>query len=135
MYQSQDIFLNISPEEINRVFHLSGIFEKEIYTEDEADRLRECLNLMQQGKTDEEVIVSLPPVEVSSEDGNDKTSQITNPKPKKSKKPPNQEPKGIYELIAEASAQIDSKVTLTESLRILAVCGLPEQDEYSTLRD
>lgn len=131
MYQSQEIFQNLSPEEINRTLQLADIAKKEIYTEDEADRFRECFSLIQQGKTDEEVIVLLPPVEVSSETANDKISQIATPKPKKSKKSNQEELKDIYELIADASTQIGSKITLTESLRILAICGFKEQEEYS----
>ncbi|MBD2458981.1 hypothetical protein H6G80_33640 [Nostoc sp. FACHB-87] len=55
MYQPHELFNNLSPEEINRTLHLSEIGEKESYTEDDADRFRECRSLMEQGKTDEEI--------------------------------------------------------------------------------
>ncbi|MBD2534527.1 hypothetical protein H6G97_35610 [Nostoc flagelliforme FACHB-838] len=62
MYQPQELFNNLSPSEISRTLRLGGLPEKELYTENDADRFRECRTLIEQGGTDEEVMALLSPV-------------------------------------------------------------------------
>lgn len=59
MYRQSELSNSITPEEIIRTLSLCGITQKEQYTEDEADCFRECRKLIEQGKTDSEVIEAL----------------------------------------------------------------------------
>lgn len=130
MYQPQELFNNLSPSEISRTLRLSGIPEKELYTENDADRFRECRTLIEQGGTDEEVMALLSPVvdNALSETQGNSSSSTKNGGKKQGKK--GQLPLDITELLVIAR-EIGYKIALSQALIILQVCGLSEQDEYS----
>ncbi|MHC5748227.1 MAG: hypothetical protein ACYTXT_41565 [Nostoc sp.] len=130
MYQPQELFKNLSPSEISRTLRLSGIPEKELYTENDADRFRECRTLIEQGGNDEEVMALLSPVvdnALSETQGNSSSSPKNGGK-KQGKK--GQLPLDITELLVIARER-GYKIALSQALLILQVCGLSEQDEYS----
>ncbi|UKP01033.1 hypothetical protein [Nostoc sp. UHCC 0870] len=130
MYQPQELFNNLSPEEISRTLRLSEMVEKETYTEDEAERFRQCRSFIEQGGTDEEVMSLLPPI-VSVTTTQDKgASDTKNGKKSRKKAQLPLEPLDITELLIAAREQ-GFKLTLTHALNILAFCGLGEKDEYS----
>lgn len=130
MYQPQELFNNLSPSEISRTLRLSGIPEKELYTENDADRFRECRTLIEQGGNDEEVMALLSPVvdNALSETQGNSSSSTKNGGKKQGKKA--QLPLDITELLVIAR-EIGYKIALSQALIILQVCGLSEQDEYS----
>lgn len=130
MYQPLELFNNLSTSEISRTLRLSGILEKELYTENDADRFRECRTLIEQGGTDEEVMALLSPVVdvVLSETQDNSLPEIKNGRKKSGKKAAN--PLDITELLSLAREQ-GFKLTLTKALNIFADCGLKEQDEYT----
>ncbi|MBD2303400.1 hypothetical protein [Nostoc sp. FACHB-190] len=127
MYQPHELFNNLSPEEINRTLHLSEIGEKESYTEDDADRFRECRSLMEQGKTDEEIKNLLPSIVVLETVQNN--SVFENNNGKKGQKKPTKS-LDITGLLNFARKQ-GFKLKLSEALKILEFCELEEQDEYT----
>ncbi|MBN3905022.1 MAG: hypothetical protein HWQ35_00065 [Nostoc sp. NMS1] len=130
MYQPQELFNNLSPSEISRTLRLSGIPEKELYTENDADRFRECRTLIEQGGNDEEVMALLSPIvdnALSETQGNSSSSPKNGGK-KQGKKA--QLPLDITELLVIARER-GYKIALSQALIILQVCGLSEQDEYS----
>ncbi|MBE8970553.1 hypothetical protein IQ277_31395 [Nostocales cyanobacterium LEGE 12452] len=88
MYQPQELFNDLSTSEISRTLRLSGIPEKELYTEDDADRFRECRTLIEQGGTDEDVMALLSPVVdvVLSETPDNSLAEIKNGRKKSGKK-------------------------------------------------
>ncbi|WP_375443224.1 hypothetical protein [uncultured Nostoc sp.] len=130
MYQPQELFNNLSPSEISRTLRLSGIPEKELYTENDADRFRECRTLIEQGGNDEEVMALLSPVvdDALSETQGNSSSSTKNGGKKQGKKA--QLPLDITELLVIARER-GYKIALSQALIILQVCGLSEQDEYS----
>lgn len=130
MYQPQELFNNLSPSEISRTLRLSGIPEKELYTENDADRFRECRTLIEQGGNDEEVMALLSPIvdNALSETQGNSSSSTKNGGKKQGKK--GQLPLDITELLVIAR-EIGYKIALSQALLILQVCGLSEQDEYS----
>ena len=130
MYQPQELFNNLSPSEISRTLRLSGIPEKELYTENDADRFRECRTLIEQGGNDEEVMALLSPVvdNALAETQGNSSSSTKNGEKKQGKK--GQLPLDITELLVIAR-EIGYKIALSQALIILQVCGLSEQDEYS----
>ncbi|BBD70097.1 hypothetical protein NIES4072_64770 [Nostoc commune NIES-4072] len=130
MYQPQELFNNLSPSEISRTLRLSGIPEKELYTENDADRFRECRTLIEQGRNDEEVMALLSPVvdNALSETQGNSSSSTKNGGKKQGKKA--QSPLDITELLVIARER-GYKIALSQALLILQVCGLSEQDEYS----
>ena len=130
MYQPQELFNNLSPSEISRTLRLSGIPEKELYTENDADRFRECRTLIEQGGNDEEVMALLSPVvdNALSETQGNSSSSTKNGGKKQGKKA--QLPLDITELLVIARER-GYKIALSQALLILQVCGLSEQDEYS----
>lgn len=130
MYQPQELFNNLSPSEISRTLRLSGIPEKELYTENDADRFRECRTLIEQGGNDEEVMALLSPIvdNALSETLGNSSSSTKNGGKKQGKK--GQLPLDITELLVIARER-GYKIALSQALLILQVCGLSEQDEYS----
>jgi hypothetical protein len=130
MYQPQELFNNLSPSEISRTLRLSGIPEKELYTENDADSFRECRTLIEQGGNDEEVMALLSPVvdNALSEAQGNSSSSTKNGGKKQGKK--GQLPLDITELLVVAR-DLGYKIALSQALIILQVCGLSEQDEYN----
>ncbi|MFS0518926.1 hypothetical protein ACEYW6_30115 [Nostoc sp. UIC 10607] len=130
MYQPQELFNDLSPSEISRTLRLSGIPEKESYTENDADRFRECRTLIEQGRNDEEVMALLSPIvdNALSETQGNSSSSTKNGGKKQGKKA--QLPLDITELLVIARER-GYKIALSQALIILQVCGLSEQDEYS----
>ncbi|MCC5654628.1 hypothetical protein LC609_33610 [Nostoc sp. XA013] len=130
MYQPQELFNNLSPSEISRTLRLSGIPEKELYTENDADRFRECRTLIEQGGNDEEVMALLSPIvdNALSETQGNSSSSTKNGGKKQGKK--GQLPLDITELLVIARER-GYKIALSQALLILQVCGLSEQDKYS----
>ncbi len=130
MYQPQELFNDLSTSEISRTLRLSGIPEKELYTEDDADRFRECRTLIEQGGNDEEVMALLSPIvdNALSETQGNSSSSTKNGGKKQGKKA--QLPLDITELLVIARER-GYKIALSQALIILQVCGLSEQDEYS----
>jgi hypothetical protein len=130
MYQPQELFNNLSPSEISRTLRLSGIPEKELYTENDADSFRECRTLIEQGGNDEEVMALLSPV---VDNALEETPDNSSPSKKNGRKKSGEKavkPLDITELLS-LTREIGFKLTLTKALQVLTSCGLKEQDEYT----
>ena len=133
MYQRHELSTTLPPEEFTLTLQASGLFEKEEYTEDEADRFRECLALREHGKTYEEIAqlfqqngLVLPTTEPQHTEAN--------PQPQ-AKKPRNGKklgkPLDISELLSFASEKCGTRIKLSEATDILTACGLPDTEEYT----
>ncbi len=75
MYQREELFANLSPEESTATLQACAIAEAQEYTDDEADRIKEARAQIEQGKTYEEVAVYFQAeVEQSQANGKGKKS-------------------------------------------------------------
>ena len=133
MYQQHELEATLSKEEIQKTLFAGGLPEKEVYTEEEADRFRECRQLIDQGRTYDEVAQLLQPNNLASTTQTQQKESDTQPKAKKSKngKKPGAKPLDISELLSLASEQAGTRISLIEAVKILQACGLPDQEEYS----
>ncbi len=138
MHPKNELFNILSPDQVPA--HLSAclLLEKEEYTEDEVDRFREGLAMKEQGKSYEEISqefekqgLTLATEPQSSE--SQPTEPGSQPKGRKSKngKKPTTKSLDISELLALASEQAGTRISLIEAGKILDACGLPDQEQYT----
>lgn len=104
MYQRHELNADLSPEDISFTLKACNLPEKDEYTEEEADRFKECRSLIEQ----------------------DKSKQTT------SETEPEDQLLDISELLALASEQVGTRISLTEAVQILDNCGLPDQEQYTS---
>ncbi|MBV9387051.1 MAG: hypothetical protein JOZ78_11555 [Chroococcidiopsidaceae cyanobacterium CP_BM_ER_R8_30] len=130
MYQRQELFATVSPEEMTLTLNTCALPEKEEYTDDEGDRLRECLVLREQGKSYDEIsqmfqqnglLLSNEPQPTEPE------SSAKSKKPKNGKKPA-AKPLDFSELLSLAK-ELSCSVSPKEALKLLQACGLSSDAE------
>lgn len=120
MYQRHELNTDLSPEDISQTLKACGLPEKDEYTEDEADRFKECRSLIeQQGKTYKQVAAHF--------------RQQAKSKQQAGEDEPETQLLDISELLALASKQVVTRISLTEAVQILNICGLPDQEQYTSL--
>jgi len=118
MYQRHELFANLSPEDTAATLKACGLPEKDEYMEDEADRFRECRSLIEQGKSYKQAAAHF-------------RQQDKKHKQQTGASEPEAKSLDISELLAFASGQCGSRVSLKEAVQILAVCGLPDSEQYT----
>lgn len=119
MYQRHELNAELSPEDISLTLKTCGLPEKDNYTEDEADRFKECRLLITEGKTYKQASAQIKRQDKSIQETTESESEA--------------ELLDISELLARASKQCNSRIPLSEVVQILDICGLPDKDEYTSL--
>ena len=132
MYQQHELEATLSKEEIQKTLLAGGLPEKSEYTEEEADRFRECRHLIDQGKSYEEVTLLLRQNEITATAEPQLTKPVPQPKAKKSKnaQEPVDKPLNISELLSLASDR-GTRISLKLAAQILEACGLPDKEQYT----
>ena len=118
MYHRQELFTELSPEDIKASLNACALVEKDEYIEDEVYRFRECRSLIEQGKTYKQVAAHFR--------RQDKFKQTTDELKTEA------ELLDISELLALARDQGGHRISFKEIGSILASCGLSDKDQYTT---
>jgi len=131
MHQRHEIFGTLSSFDISASLSACGISDKQEYTDHEAYLFKECRSLIDQGKTYDE-IAALFQQKGFKQNAKHQTTEL-DPKNKKSPKEKKYCVKSlsISELLTRARQQVGMRISLTDAIKILQVCGLPDQDEYN----
>ncbi len=116
MYQKHELTTNLSSEDISDSLKACGLAEKDEYMEDEADRFRECRELIEKGKTYKQATAHFRRLDKLKQTG-DTTSA------------PSLE---LSELLAMASEQVGDRISLIEAGKILAACDLADKEQYTS---
>lgn len=116
MYQKHELTTDLVPEDIADSLKACGLAEKDEYMEDEADRFRECRSLIEKGKTYKQATAHFRRLDKLKQTG-DPTGDLF---------------LEVSELLAMASEQVCSRISLTEAGKILAACDLPDKEEYTS---
>lgn len=119
MYQRHELNPDLSPEDISSTLKACGLPEKDEYTEDEADRFKECRSLIEQGKTYKQATANFRKQDTSQQQTTESESEA--------------ELLNISKLLARASKQCQTRIPLAEVVQILDICGLPDKDEYTSV--
>jgi hypothetical protein len=132
MILSSELFCDLPSDNIQAILKACYLQEKSDYTDDERHLFNECRNLIEQGKSPEELtqhfayrkdLVNAPAPLVPPA-----SSQKSDSKPKKAGK---SKPVSLFELKAIISDLIGSKVSLTDTLKIIEASRLEEKEEYN----
>ncbi len=133
MIHKNELFCDLPDANIQAILKACYLQDKSDYTDDERHLFNECRNLIEQGKSSEELsehfayrkdLVNAP----APLAGNIPT-QKSDSKPKKAGK--TSKPVSLFELKAIISELIGSKVSLAETLKIVEASGLEEKEEYN----
>lgn len=121
MYQRTELFSTLSSEDIASTLSACTLPDKQEYTESEADRFRECRELIGQGKNYQQVTAHFRRIDknlkqIAGEDGVDEAEAMLE----------------ISELLALASSQCETRISLKEAAVILDSCGLPDTEFYTS---
>lgn len=119
MHQRTELFADLSLEDISASLDACTLPQKDEYTEDEVYRFKECRSLIAEGKTYKQATAHFR--------RQDKSKQQTSEAETKTQL------LDISELLALASEQVGTRISLTEAVQILDSCGLPEQEQYTSL--
>ncbi len=119
MYQRHELNVDLSPEDISKTLKACNLPEKDEYTEDEADRFKECRSLIEQGRSYKQASAQMKTQDKSTQDTDESESEV--------------ELLDISELLARASKQCNSRIPLSEVIQILDICSLSDKDEYTSL--
>jgi len=118
MYQRHELNPALSPEDISQTLKACGLPEKDEYTEDEVDRFKECRTLLEQGKTYKQAAAHFRRQDKSKQQTGEVETET--------------QLLDISELLAIASEQVGTRISLTEAVQILDNCGLPDQEQYTS---
>lgn len=119
MHQRTKLFADLSIEDISASLDACTLPQKDEYTEDEVYRFKECRSLIAEGKTYKQAAAHFR--------RQDKSKQQTSEAETKTQL------LDISELLALASEQVETRISLTEAVQILDSCGLPDQEQYTSL--
>ncbi len=117
MYQKQELFGELSSADIAETLKACALDSKDEYIEDEADRFRECRALIEQGKTYKQVAAQFRKQDKLNQTGD-------------AQAPANQ--LEMPELLALASEQVGTRISLIEAGKILSACDLPDKEQYTS---
>lgn len=119
MYQKHELNAGLSPEDISSTLKACGLPEKDEYTEDEADRFKECRSLIAEGKTYKQATTHFRQQNKSRQTTGEAEAE--------------DQLLDISGLLALASKQVGTRISLTEAIQILDICGLPDQEQYTSV--
>lgn len=123
MYQRHDLLSTLEKEEdFCATLTACTLLDKQEYTEEEADRFRECRSLIEQGKSYKQVAAHFRRIDknLKPQNGQDEVDTM-------------EAMLEISELLALASEQVEARISLTEAVQILNACDLPDREQYSSL--
>lgn len=121
MYQRAELFSTLQQEDISSTLSACTLPDKQEYTESEADRFRECLDLIGQGKSYKQVAAHFRRIDKNLKPQNGQDEVDTT-----------EAMLEISELLALAGQQCGTRISLKEAAVILDSCGLPDTDFYSS---
>ncbi len=119
MHQRTELFADLSVEDISACLDACALPQKDEYTEDEVYRFKECRSLIAEGKTYKQATAHFRRTGKSKQTTGETKAE--------------DQLLDISELLARASKQCNSRIPLSEVVQILDICGLPDQDEYTSL--
>lgn len=118
MRQRDEVFSNLSLEQIVSTLEACSLEDKQEFTEDESARIEYCRSLVeQQGKTYKQAAAQFRK--------QDKLKQTGDAQP-------NADTLEMLELLSLAGEQVGDKISLIEAGKILDACGLPDKEEYTS---
>jgi len=144
-YTKQDLqnLYNLSGDEVSQTLTVAGLnSEQESYSDEEIqsgfDLIRSYFN---SGQVSDYVAASELFQQQTGTQQLETESQVKTKRATKGKKMKNSEENdvdqserlNILELIALASKQVATRISLTEAVQILNICGLPDQEQYTSL--
>lgn len=117
MRQRDEVFSNLDSEQIGSTLEACSLEDKQEFTEDEFARIQHCRSLVeQQGKTYKQAAAQFRKQDKVKQTG-DAQADINTLE--------------LSELLALASEQVGTRVSLIEAGKILSACGLPDQEQYT----
>jgi len=134
MYQRQELFANVSPEDMPSTLNACALPEKEEYTDDEGDRLRECLVLREQGKSYDEIAQMFQQngLFLSREHQSSEVEPQQKGKKTKNGRKPAPKPLDFIELLSCAKELLGTGIPPKEAIKLLETCGLSaDAEQYS----
>lgn len=145
-YTKQDLqnLYNLSGDEVSQTLTVAGLnSEQESYSDEEIqsgfDLIRSYFNSEQASDYDmaaelfkQQTSVSQQP-EAQSQTKTKKKANTNKMKNSEENDVDQSERLNILELIALASKQVATRISLTEAVHILNICGLPDQEQYTSL--
>ncbi len=117
MYQRTELFSTLQEEEISPTLSACTLADKEEYTEQEADRFQEALEMIRQGKSYKQVSAHFRRQDKSKQTEPETDLQL-------------QERLNISDLSALASERCGTRILFKESVQILESCGLVDKEQY-----
>ena len=118
MYQKHELFGELSSEDISNTLTACTLEQKDEYIEDEADRFRECRALIKQGKTYKQATAHFRKQDKLKQTGDVQLYA---------------DGLEMAELLAIASEQGGTRISLIEAGKILSACNLPDKEEYTSV--
>lgn len=119
MRQRDEVLINLDSEQIVSTLSACSLEDKQEFTENEAAQIEYCRSLVeQQGKSYKQAAAQIR--------RHDKSQQQT------SEPEPEAKLLNISELLALASKQCETRIPLAEVVQILDICGLPDQEQYTS---
>ncbi|MBV8887273.1 MAG: hypothetical protein JO235_25215 [Chroococcidiopsidaceae cyanobacterium CP_BM_RX_35] len=130
MYQRHELQNTLSQEEFVQTLQLSVLSEKEEYTEDEAERFQECLQLMEQGKSYDEVAELMQQNDIvpSASPQPAESESLAPDQEAKNGKKPSVKPLEFSELLS-LTKELGCSASPKEAIKLLEACGLSSEAE------
>lgn len=116
MRQRDEVFSNLDSEQIVSTLEACSLEDKQKFTEDESARIEYCRSLIEQGKTYKQVAAQF-----RKQDKLKQTGEIQ----------ADENALEMSELLALASEQVGTRISLIEAGKILAACQLPDKEQYT----
>ena len=119
MRQRDEVFSNLNSEQIGSTLEACSLEDKQEFTEDEFARIQYCRSLVeQQGKTYKQAAAQFRKQDKLKQTGDVQldTNELE-----------------ISELLTLANEQAGTRISLIEAGKILAACGLPDKEQYTSV--
>jgi hypothetical protein len=129
MILSNELFCDLPTENIQAILAACYLQDKSEYTDDERHLFNECRNLIEQGKSNEELAQHFA-YRKDENDVNLSSSQPSKPEIK-SKKGGKSKPINLLELKTMIGESVGSKVSLVDTLKLVEALGIEEKEVYT----
>lgn len=119
MRQRDEVFSNLGLEQIVSTLEACSLEDKQEFTEDESARIEHCRSLVeQQGKTYKQATAHFRKQDKLKQSGNSQSDSAE---------------LEMAEMLALASEQVGTRISLIEAGKILSACDLPDKEEYTSV--
>lgn len=119
MRQRDEVFSNLGLEQIVSTLEACSLEDKQEFTEDEAARIEHCRSLVeQQGKTYKQATAHFRKQDKLKQSGSSQSDSSG---------------LEMAEMLALASEQVGTRISLIEAGKILSACDLPDKEEYTSV--